>query len=947
MNMKRLLLTITALCTVTAYLLVTAPAQAAINPMISFQGKLTNTDGTNVADNTYSVRFRIYTDPSADTGACANTCKWEETQGSVSVSGGLFHVNLGSGTALPGSVDFNGNALYLGIKVGGDPEMTPRVRLTAAPYAFNSDTLDGVDSAAFGQLTSTQAWSGTNTFQPTANITGLIVKQTSNGAPSADIFNVQTANSTNVIQVTGPAANEAAVTIASVGATRALTLTSGSGTIVLGASTLQRTASGTLTMNLIDGSNTLLSVTNTGAGTASINVDGGYQVAGTPGASTTCSGGQFLQNQVVNGGLTTGGTCAAGGGGDLDSVYDSDSDKILGVDNTTGLLFDLTTTGNFVVRDGTTAFATFDNTGGILFQPNGSSDITITSDDDSSFIQNGTITNTGQLGDINLTLGADADVDTVSALNIDVTSAATGDADVLYGINIGNLTSADGTALERALRIGSGWDEVFDINGVLLSATELGRLDAKNANLVDENDLISGDGAGAVSSGSGLEAGTGGIGLLQGCADNDVLKWNEASAVWECGSDRATHQNRLSGDYTNATVTFSDVDDNSTGNSDIGFPVGSNETWIFQMNLQFASNTTADSKWQVTAPAGSTCDISVSLPEEAISVSNIACGTTSGNMAIAATTTDQVWISGTITTSATAGNAMLQFGQVAASGTSTIFAGSYVIAYKVSGADLAEIYYTKETGGLPPGTLVSLDPNFEAGVKKPGGPYDSRLLGIISTRPGQVLGEPQKQGQGAPVAVALSGRVPVRVSAENGPIEPGDYLTSSSTSGVAMKATKPGFVVAQALTGYSGSGEGLVAGFIKPIWFSPPLVQGQDLQNSTLDDLTIGKLHVSGDLTVSGDAVFQGKLSVKDIVIEGHLRVGADTTGTAVIPAGQTTANVTFKRQYANNPTVTTSASDYTPVRIEEKSLQGFRIRIPAALSKDLFVDWIAVEPAF
>lgn len=926
-------------------LLSATPTQAAINSQIGFQGKLTNPDGTNVADGSYSIRFRIYTDPTADTGSCANTCKWEETQGSVAAAGGLFHVYLGSGTALPGSVDFNASALYLGVKVGADAEMTPRIRLGSVPQAFNSDMIDGLDSAALGQLAATQTWTGTNTLQPTANGTGLTVKQTSAGSPTADIFNVQTANSTSILQVTGPAANEAAVTISSVGATRNLTLNSGSGTIVLGANTLSRTASGTTTLNLVDSGSTALSVTNTGSGTASINVDGGYQVSGTPGSSVTCSGGQFLQNQTINGGITTGGTCAtASGSTDMDGAYDGDGDKELLIDSATGLVFDMTSTGDFVIQDSNTSIATFSNAGAITFLPTGSSDLTLTLDDDSSAITNGTATNTGTLHDINLTLGADADVDTVSALNIDVTSAATGDADILYGVHIGNLTGADGTVLERALRIGSGWDEVLDMNGVLLSAAELGRLDAKNANLVDENDLISGDGGGAISSGSGLEAGTGGIGLLQGCADNDVLKWNEASAVWECGSDRATHQNRLSGDYTNATTTFTDVDDNTTGNSDIGFAIGSNETWIFQMNVQFASNATADAKWQVTAPSGATCDVSVSLPEEALSVSNLACATSTGSMAIAATATDQAWISGTIANGATAGNVMLQFGQVAASGTSTIFAGSYVIAYKVSGADLAEVYYTKETGGLPPGTLVSLDPSVEAGVQRPAGPYDPHLLGITSTRPGHVLGEEAPKARGTPTIVALAGRVPVRVSAENGPIMPGDYLTSSSTPGVAMKATKSGFVVAQALTAYSGTGEGMVAGFMKPIWYSPPLVQGTDLQNSTTSDLTVAKLHATGDLTVHGNAFFKGTVAVEDINIQGHIAVGPDTAGTATLHAGQTSTDINFRRPYATPPKITVSTSDYTLVKIEQKTTDGFRLSIPTALSKDLLIDWLSVE---
>jgi hypothetical protein len=53
--------------------------------------------------------------------------------------------------------------------------------------------------------------------------------------------------------------------------------------------------------------------------------------------------------------------------------------------------------------------------------------------------------------------------------------------------------------------------------------------------------------------------------------------------------------------------------------------------------------------------------------------------------------------------------------------------------------------------------------------------------------------------------VALSGRVPVKVSLENGEIKKGDYLTSSSTPGVAMKALRPGPVVGKALEGFDSS----------------------------------------------------------------------------------------------------------------------------------------------
>ena len=49
------------------------------------------------------------------------------------------------------------------------------------------------------------------------------------------------------------------------------------------------------------------------------------------------------------------------------------------------------------------------------------------------------------------------------------------------------------------------------------------------------------------------------------------------------------------------------------------------------------------------------------------------------------------------------------------------------------------------------------------------------------------------------VRVATSGRAPVRISLENGPIKIGDPLTSSSVPGIAMKATDSGMIVGKSL----------------------------------------------------------------------------------------------------------------------------------------------------
>ena len=123
-------------------------AATAINSQLPFQGRLTNSDGTVVADASYDVVFTIYDDPTA-----GNTL-WTENHTSsnhITTSKGIFNTMLGSITAF-GALNYNSDLLYLGIKVGSDAEMTPRIRLGAAPYAMNSNQLNGLSSTSFAIL---------------------------------------------------------------------------------------------------------------------------------------------------------------------------------------------------------------------------------------------------------------------------------------------------------------------------------------------------------------------------------------------------------------------------------------------------------------------------------------------------------------------------------------------------------------------------------------------------------------------------------------------------------------------------------------------------------------------------------------------------------------------------------------------------------------------------
>jgi len=136
---------------------------------------------------------------------------------------------------------------------------------------------------------------------------------------------------------------------------------------------------------------------------------------------------------------------------------------------------------------------------------------------------------------------------------------------------------------------------------------------------------------------------------------------------------------------------------------------------------------------------------------------------------------------------------------------------------EIEGADLIEDF---KTGGVShaPGSVLAIDPSNPDILHAASTPYDSRVIGIVSgagnVRAGLRLGQGGPLGGDTPIA--LTGRVYVRCNTENGAIEPGQLLTSSSASGVAMRASDSersfGAVIGKALGGYSGKPgeEGLV-----------------------------------------------------------------------------------------------------------------------------------------
>lgn len=113
----------------------------------------------------------------------------------------------------------------------------------------------------------------------------------------------------------------------------------------------------------------------------------------------------------------------------------------------------------------------------------------------------------------------------------------------------------------------------------------------------------------------------------------------------------------------------------------------------------------------------------------------------------------------------------------------------------------------------PPGSVMVIDGAGER-LRLADRPYDTRVAGVVSgagdLRPGLVLRQAGRLDGSA--VVAVSGRVYVLADATEGPITPGDLLTTATRPGHAMRADPQraaGAIVGKALTSLRG-GQGLV-----------------------------------------------------------------------------------------------------------------------------------------
>jgi hypothetical protein len=138
---------------------------AAVPQTISYQGYLTDSSGQPM-NGTVGMTFSLY---NVATGGSA---LWTEGH-SVTVTNGVHSVILGGSSLVPVPITLPfDQQYYLGIRVGSDPEMSPRQKLTSGGYAIRSGYADSVQDSALtanvALLNNAQTVSGLKTFDPSA-----------------------------------------------------------------------------------------------------------------------------------------------------------------------------------------------------------------------------------------------------------------------------------------------------------------------------------------------------------------------------------------------------------------------------------------------------------------------------------------------------------------------------------------------------------------------------------------------------------------------------------------------------------------------------------------------------------------------------------------------------------------------------------------------------------
>ena len=272
------------------------------------------------------------------------------------------------------------------------------------------------------------------------------------------------------------------------------------------------------------------------------------------------------------------------------------------------------------------------------------------------------------------------------------------------------------------------------------------------------------------------------------------------------------------------------------------------------------------------------------------------------------------------------------------SGRSGSFIFSHALALNAAAFDYAEDYPTVDNT-LEAGDVVQIDSSSSQMVKKASS--KGNYIGIVSERPGFRLSINQDNADAKYIPIALAGRVPVKVSTENGIIHPGDFLTISSIPGVAAKAVRAGQVVGQALESYDGQDIGKIVAFVNVSYFNgeniddsgvviTPADDGSTNGSTTPVQISTGILkrlitasatpnsilsEVNTDRVVAGLEVVTPRVTTNDLLVNNIIPATGNSVSLDLSAGGQLV--VLGNLNQSVNPTATSSTATSTVISFD------------------------------
>lgn len=309
-------------------------------------------------------------------------------------------------------------------------------------------------------------------------------------------------------------------------------------------------------------------------------------------------------------------------------------------------------------------------------------------------------------------------------------------------------------------------------------------------------------------------------------------------------------------------------------------------------------------------------------------------------------------------------------------------------AINANNFDLAENFLTNDET-LTAGEIVTYDSNNPQWYVQRASDKNQPILGVVSTAPSLVMGyavTPANFNQNEVRPIALAGRVPVKVSTQNGAVAIGDRLTLSDTPGVAMKAAGGDNSIGIALETYQEDGIGQVTIFVEndvvdvmakanetnaslTAYIDAKIAELQtstDLQSSSLAVLPSYGFEEIQDLTgisifeavnysvwkATEGVIFAARVRFEDTVefaskvtFHGPVTVNTDTAGSITIPVGKTKVRAIFNTPFEKTPVVNLTLVQNSAIQysLQDVDGDGFTVVIPDAQDQDVVFNWTAV----